>query len=252
MEPNQSSQSNKLDQYLKTLSLHKVREIYLSEAESAARTKLSYQDYLLRIVEQQILTKMEGSINRKTQRASFPQIKRLEEFDFSYQPKINEKLIRELAALDFLNSAKNIIFVGAPGVGKTHLAISIGIKAASQMKRVLFYTAEKLTEELASAEVSGQLNKKLDILSRVDLLIIDELGYLSLSKQTSRLFFQMISRRYEKGSVIVTSNKPFEQWGEIFNDDIVASAILDRLLHHSYPFLINGKSFRLKNITKTD
>lgn len=248
MEQMKQNQSNKLDQYLKTLSLHKVREIYLSEAESAARTKLSYQDYLFRIVEQQIITKMDGSVNRKMQRASFPQIKRLEEFDFSYQPKINEKLIRELAGLDFLNSAKNIIFVGAPGVGKTHLAISIGIKAASMMKRVLFYTAEKLTEELASAEVSGQLNKKLDTLSRVDLLIIDELGYLSLSKQTSRLFFQMISKRYEKGSIIVTSNKPFEEWGEIFNDDTVASAILDRLLHHSYPFLINGKSFRLKNI----
>lgn len=254
MEPNQSNQSNKLnqpnklDQYLKTLSLHKVREIYLSEAESAARTKLSYQDYLLRIVEQQIITKMDGSVNRKMQRASFPQIKRLEEFDFSYQPKINEKLIRELAGLDFLNSAKNIIFVGAPGVGKTHLAISLGVKAVSQMKRVMFYTAEKLTEELASAEVSGQLNKKLDILSRIDLLIIDELGYLSLSKQTSRLFFQMISKRYEKGSIIVTSNKPFEEWGEIFNDETVAAAILDRLLHHSYPFLINGKSFRLKNI----
>lgn len=243
-------EQTKLDGYLKTLSLHKIREIYLSEAESAARTKLNYQDYLLRIVEQQILAKMEGSINRKTQIAAFPQIKRLEEFDFSYQPKLNEKLIRELAGLDFLNSASNIIFVGAPGVGKTHLAISIGIKATNAMKRVLFYTAERLTEELASAEVSGQLNKKLDTLSRVDLLIIDELGYLSLSKETSRLFFQMVSKRYEKGSIIVTSNKPFEQWGEIFNDDIVASAVLDRLLHHSYPFLINGKSFRLKDIIK--
>jgi DNA replication protein DnaC len=243
---------NKLDGYLKTLTLHKIREIYLSEAESAARTKLSYQDYLLRLMEQQILTKIEGSINRKTQIAAFPQIKRLEEFDFSYQPKINEKLIRELAGLEFLNKAKNIIFIGAPGVGKTHLAISIGIKATQAMKRVLFYTAEKLTEELASAEVSGQLNKKLDILSRVDLLIIDELGYLTLSKQTSKLFFQMVSKRYEKGSIIVTSNKPFEEWGEIFNDDIVASAILDRLLHHSYPFLINGKSFRLKNINKSN
>ena len=164
-------EENKIDGYLKTLSLHKVREIYSSEAESAARTNLSYQDYLLRLIEQQVLSKIDGSINRKMQIASFPQIKRLEEFDFSYQPKLNEKLIRELAGLEFLRSAKNIIFVGAPGVGKTHLAISIGIKAVNAMKRVLFYTAEKLTEELASAEVSGQLNKKLDILSRVDLLI---------------------------------------------------------------------------------
>ncbi len=243
---------NKLDGYLKTLSLYKIREIYVNEAESAARTKLSYQDYLLRLMEQQILTKIEGSINRRTQIAGFPQIKRLEEFDFSYQPKLNEKLIRELAGLEFLNDAKNILFVGAPGVGKTHLAISIGIKAAQALKRVLFYTAEKLTEELASAEVSGQLNKKLDIFSRVDLLIIDELGYLTLSKQTSKLFFHKVSKRYEKGSIIVTTNKPFEEWGEIFNDEIVASAILDRLLHHSYPFLINGKSFRLKYINKSN
>lgn len=252
MKPNKPADPNKLDDYLKTLSLHKIREIYIKESESAARTKLSYQDYLLRLMEQQILAKIDSSVNRKMQIASFPQIKRLEEFDFAYQPKLNEKLIRELASLEFLNLAANIIFIGAPGVGKTHLAISIGIKAISSMKRVLFYTAEKLTEELASAEVSGQLNKKLDTLSRVDLLIIDELGYLTLSKQTSKLFFQLISKRYEKGSIIVTSNKPFEQWGEIFNDDIVASAILDRLLHHSYPFFINGKSFRLKNINKTN
>ena len=131
---------------------------------------------------------------------------------------------------------KNILFVGAPGVGKTHLAISIGIKAIHERKRVMFFTAEDLTLQLASAEVSGNLNRTLDSLSRVDLIIIDELGYLSLTKQTAKLFFQLISKRYESGSIIITTNKPFEEGGEIFNDDIVASAILDRLLHHSYPF----------------
>lgn len=131
------------------------------------------------------------------------------------------------------------------------MAIAIGIKAVEERKRVLFYSAEKLTDELASAEISGQLNAKLESLSRLDLLIIDELGYLSLSKQTAKLFFQMVSKRYEKGSIILTSNKPFEDWGEIFNDDIVASAILDRLLHHSHPFFINGKSFRLKNLSNS-
>ena len=119
-----------------------------------------------------------------------------------------------------------------------------------QRKRVLFYSAEKLTEELAAAEVAGILNAKLESLSRLDLLIIDELGYLSLSNQTAKLFFQLVSKRYERGSIIITSNKPFEDWGEIFNDEVVASAILDRLLHHSYPFFINGKSFRSKNMTK--
>ena len=184
------------------------------------------------------------------QRASFPQLKRLEEFDFTFQPKINEKLIRELATLDFLTQAKNVLLIGAPGVGKTHLAISLGIKATQARKRVLFFSAEQLMQDLASAEVSGRLNKMLDIMTRIDLLIIDELGYLSLTKQTAKLFFQLISKRYEKGSIIVTSNKSFEQWGEIFNDEVVAAAILDRLLHHSYPFLISGKSFRLKNINK--
>lgn len=154
--------------------------------------------------------------------------------------------------MNFLEEAKNVLFVGAPGVGKTHLAISLGIKAIQERKRVMFFTAEELTLQLASAEVSGNLNRTLDSLSRVDLIIIDEHGYLSLRKQTAKLFFQLISKRYESGSIIITTNKPFEEWGEIFNDDVVASAILDRLLHHSYPFLINGKSFRMKNIVKNN
>lgn len=245
-------ESNQIDIYLKTLSLHRISDIYRQEAENAANTKLSYQDYLLRLLEQQVLSKIERSVNRKMQLAAFPQIKRLEEFDFSYQPKINEQLIRELASLDFLSDGKNILFIGAPGVGKTHLAISIGVKATQARKRVLFFTADQLTQDLATAEISGRLNPVLDQLGRVDLLIIDELGYLSLSKQTAKLFFRLVSKRYERGSTIVTSNKPFEQWGEIFNDDVVAAAILDRLLHHSYPFLINGKSYRMKHISKSN
>ena len=247
------AKSEKLtDQYLKALSLHRIRESYSLEAEKAAKAKLSYQDYLQRLLEIEVLSKIERSINRKMQIAGFPQIKHLEEFDFSYQPQINEKLIRELASLSFLDEAKNILFVGAPGVGKTHLATAFGVKAVQARKRVLFYTAEQITLLLASADVSGNLNKTLDSLSRVDLIIIDELGYLALTKQTAKLFFQLISKRYETGSIIITTNKPFEEWGEVFNDDVVAAAVLDRLLHHSYPFLINGKSYRLKNIMKSN
>lgn len=240
----------KIESYLKTLSLHQITEIYQNESENAAKAKLSYQDFLLRLLEQQVLTKIDRSVNRRIQIAGFPSIKRLEEFDFSYQPQLDEKLIRELTNLNFLDEAKNIIFLGPPGVGKTHLAISLGIKACQMRKRVLFYSAEQLTQELAAAEVSGNLQKVLLSLARVDLLIIDELGYLELSKKTATLFFQLISKRYETASVIITSNKPFEEWGEIFQDDVVAAAILDRLLHHCYSFFIQGKSFRMKHLVK--
>lgn len=239
---------NQIEYYLKSLSLHTIKDNYLSEAEKAAKAKMSYQDYLLRLVEQETLSKIDRSINRRIQLASFPQVKRLEEFDFSYQPQLDEKLIRELAGLSFIQERKNIIFLGPPGVGKTHLAIALGIKAAQARRRVTFYTAEQLTSLLAANDITGSLNKLIDSLSRLDLLIIDELGYLELSKKTASLFFRLIAKRYEKGSIILTSNKPFEEWGHIFQDDVVASAILDRLLHHSYPFFIQGKSFRMRNL----
>jgi DNA replication protein DnaC len=238
----------RIDNYFKLLSLPTMRDNYKAEAENATKAKLSYQDFLVRLLEMEICAQRDRSINRRIQAAGFPSFKRIEEFDFSYQPQLDEKLIRELAALAFLEEAKNIIFLGAPGVGKTHLAIALGIKACIDDRRVMFFSAEQLTQQLAAAEVSGTLPKYLQILTRADLIIIDELGYLELSKKTATLFFQLIAKRYEKGSIIVTSNKPFEQWGQIFQDDIVAAAILDRLLHHSYPFFIQGKSFRMKEL----
>jgi DNA replication protein DnaC len=149
-----------------------------------------------------------------------------------------------------MEDAKNILFVGPPGVGKTHLAVGIGVKAAIKRKRVLFYNAEELITELVTAKVSNRVAEYIESLSRIDLLIIDELGYLEIDKSASSLFFKLISRRYEKKSTIITTNKPFEEWNDIFGDEVVAAAILDRLLHHSYPFLINGKSYRMKELFK--
>ncbi len=226
-----------ISDYCRILRLPQVAVSFEEEALNASKTKMSYQEYLYALLQHQVLIRTDNSINARIKKARFPFIKTLEEFDFSFQPQIDEKLLRELSNLNFLSDAQNLLFIGPPGVGKTHMAIALGMKAAQVQKRVLFYTAENLIDELAAAEVSGRLPSFLDIMGRVDLLIIDELGYLKLTRQSAELFFKLIAKRYEKGSVIVTSNKAFEQWGEIFVDDVVAAAILDRLLHHSYPFL---------------
>ncbi len=237
-----------IESYCKLLSLPYIAQNYEREALTATKTKLSYQEYLYKLLQDQIVMKIDNSVNAKIRKAGFPFIKTLEEFDFSYQPKLDEKLLRELATLNFLTKGECVLFIGPPGVGKTHLAIALGVEAAKQRWRVVFYTAEALINELIAAEVSNTLPTLLESLSRISLLIIDELGYVQLSKHSASLFFRLISKRYERVSTIITSNKPFEEWGEIFNDDVVAAAILDRLLHHSYPFLIQGKSYRTKEI----
>jgi DNA replication protein DnaC len=239
-----------IEAYCKLLSLSSIALNYEAMAMEATKTKISYQEYLHKLLQQQVIDRVDRSINSKIKKAGFPYIATLEEFDFSFQPKLDEKLLRELSTLNFLSSAHNIAFIGPPGVGKTHLAIAIGLEATKQRRRVLFISAEELTTQLVAAKQSNTLVDYLDKISKIELLIIDEIGYLDIQKDSASLFFQLISKRYEKSSIIITSNKPFQEWGDIFKDDVVASAILDRLLHHSYPFLIQGKSYRMRNLTK--
>jgi DNA replication protein DnaC len=237
-----------IESYCKLLSLTSVAENYETAAIDAAKAKLSYQDYLYKLLQQQIIDRVDRSINARIKKAGFKYLATLEAFDFSFQPQIDERLIRELSTLSFLEGAKNILLVGAPGVGKTHISIALGLEATKQRRRVKFISAEDLTNELIAADRSHTITDYLETISRVELLIIDEIGYLDLSREAASLFFRLISKRYEKASTIITSNKEFQEWGQIFNDDVIATAILDRLLHHSYPFLINGPSYRIKDL----
>lgn len=236
----------RLDLQLKSLSLTKILAHYQEEAHKAAQEKLSYENYLARLVEMEAMSKLDRSINAKIHKARFPALKTLEEFDFSFQPQLNEKEIIRLASLDFIEKKENLLFLGPPGVGKTHLAIAFGVKAFLAKYRVLCVRTQDLLADLSVAHQTGRLGQVLLNLSRLDLLILDELGYLPIAPDQANLFFQLVSIRYEKGAMILTSNYGFEDWGPIFTDQVIAAAIIDRLVHHAHIFVINGNSFRMK------
>ncbi|MEW5786179.1 MAG: IS21-like element helper ATPase IstB [Bacillota bacterium] len=246
--------SNKLTAYLesqiKALKLKGMLAHYQEITEKASQNNLSYTEYLSLLFEEELKRKNEGTVKTKINKARFPFIKTLEEFDFSFQPSIREKEIIALGSLDFVEKKENIVFLGPPGVGKTHLSVALGIKACMAKFRVAFITAQKLLEELLLSAKDGSLLDKLLGYSRLNLLIIDELGYMPVTKEQANLLFRLVSMRYEKGSIILTSNYNFNEWGEIFSDQVVAAAIIDRLVHHARIFYINGTSYRLKGKLK--
>ena len=232
---------------LTRLGLHTMADHFEHEADRAAKSESGYTAYLARLVELELADKADRSINARIARARFPMLRTLEEFDFTFQPGLSAPRIQDLAGLAFLDQAANVVFVGGPGVGKTHLAIALGLKVCAARRSVLFMDAAQLLEQLVAAEVSHTLGKLLDHLRRVDLLIVDELGYLPMDGRRANLFFQLVTVRYTKGAILLTSNVQFDGWGKLFGDDVLASAILDRLLHVSHIFPINGPSYRLKD-----
>lgn len=215
-------------------------------AEQAAKRELSYTEFLAEALATEWHGRHRKGTETRLKQARFPWIRTIEEFDFDFQPSIDRKVIRELEGLAFVDRAENVVLLGPPGVGKTHLAVALGVKAVEGGHRVLYLNLEQLLIRLQKARAENRLERTLQQLNYPKVLILDELGYLPLSQEDAGLFFRLITRRYEKAPVIITSNKSFIDWGEIFGDQVLATAILDRLLHHATTINIKGESYRLK------
>ena len=242
---------NKLINNLETLKLFKFKDKLDDYIDLINNKQKTIIDAIYELTELEIDSLKEKMIAHSIQFAGFPFYKTLDEFDFSFQPSINKELILDFNNLRFIERKENILFVGSPGVGKTHLATSIGIENARNNHSTYFINCNDLIQALKKAYLQNRLDDKLKTLSKYKLLIIDEVGYLPIDIESANMLFQLINKRYEKNSTIITTNKPFSKWGELFGDNMIANAILDRLLHHSHVINITGKSYRTKDIIST-
>jgi DNA replication protein DnaC len=236
---------------LKRLQLTHLRETLTAVLSEAAKGEWTYLEFLDQILRREVDTKQGKRIQMGMQIAHFPCVRTIEAFDFSFQPSVDERLIRELSTGNFIANGENVLIFGPPGVGKSHLAIGLGRKIVEQGHTVRFTTATALLATLGKAETEGGLFEKLTEFCKPRLLIVDELGYLPFERRAAHLFFQLVNRRYEKGSLLVTTNQRVSDWGIVFGDEVLATAILDRLLHHSHTFMITGESYRLREKRKS-
>ena len=216
-------------------------------AERARAENWSHEEFLAACLEREVASRQDHGGENRIRSARFPARKSLEDFDFDHQRSLKRETIAHLGTLDFVEAKENVVFLGPPGTGKTHLSIGLGMRACQAGHRVAFATAAEWVSRLGEAHAAGRLHEELTRLGRVPLLVIDEVGYIPFEAEAANLFFQLVSSRYERASVIVTSNKPFGRWGETFGDAAVAGAMIDRLVHHAEVVNLKGDSYRLKD-----
>jgi DNA replication protein DnaC len=235
-----------IQSYLKRLRLPVVARDFARLAEEAAGSNQTYQDYLLALLESEVNQREENAQHLRLSKARFPVMKTLDGFDFSAIPNLNQAKILELSRGGYIQRKENVIFIGSYGTGKSHLAISLGICACRQGKRVRFYNAAALANELLEAQAQLRLSRLEAALARYDLIILDEVGFIPFSKDGAEALFTFLASRYERGSVTITSNLEFARWKEVFGDDALTGALLDRLTHRCHILEMNGDSYRFK------
>ena len=239
-----------LKHHLKTLKLSTIRHEYKEVAQRCAKDNSDYDTYLLQLVEREVEVRQQRAMEKRIKEARFPTIKTVDSFDFKAQPKINESLVKELLKGDFIAARENVLFIGNSGTGKTHLAIALGFAACTAGRKVRFYSVTNLVTQLLEKREEKQLERLQKQLEKIDLLILDELGYVPFSKAGAELLFEVISRAYERNSLIMTTNLPFNQWVEVMGNERLTGALLDRLTHRVHIIEANGTSYRLQEAKK--